>query len=312
MTKQYVKCINVDENTYLTLNKEYILVENDKYCYYIISNCGNKVGYFKYHFTEPYIKEEINLNINTISPDIAIHCTTEEESVAVVKIVNAAGKNFFNPKHLPWKHYANNLVINFKDSSIFNSHINSDNTKRFTIIPAAEFIKANQSISTEQQIENLQKQLDELKQSVRKSLFKTEDGKDVYIGDLFHIITAMNNIVGIIANNYSGRDSSVKYFSSYKKAEEWLETNKSKSETITIGSNHTCVVISKKSIKVGFEDIDVLRIKTLIGQLTFNFNKLGKYSVYLDKNARFISIGCSEFSLNELQQVVDIYNKLNS
>jgi len=43
------------------------------------------------------------------------------------------------------------------------------------------------------------------------------------------------------------------------------------------------------------------------------FNSLG---MEVDKNIRFIRIGCESenhlFSINELQQVVDIYNKLNS
>ncbi len=191
-------------------------------------------------------------------------------------------------------------------------------SKRFT----KPYTKESE-MNPQEEINDLRKKLQALEEKIQKNanpvLFTTEDGVDMRTGDPYwSIITSDINlqIYPHIANNISGKNlynkaGSNKYFSTEAAAKEWL-AKQSKVKELIIGSSNVKVRVEKNQLTVEGKQVSISALKTLIGFNRFGTTTIYAWDVDFDDKMRFIKIGCSNFSLNELQSVVDEYNKLNS
>ncbi len=88
-------------------------------------------------------------------------------------------------------------------------------------------------------------------------------------------------------------------------------------KTLTVGSNGITVTIKKGEIKARGNHIPVGVLEKIITEVKeIESYTIGTWSVGLSKDMRFIKVGCSSennlFSINELQDVINAYNKINS
>lgn len=92
---------------------------------------------------------------------------------------------------------------------------------------------------------------------------------------------------------------------------EWFEPiYKEQSKTLVLGSNSIKVEIFTDHIKADNKNVGILELKHLVSEFGKSI-RTSVWKVFIDKDNRCIIIGCSTFSLNEIQQVIDTYNELN-
>jgi len=110
-----------------------------------------------------------------------------------------------------------------------------------------------------------------------------------------------------------------KYFTlPHEIVESWEKVFEEESIKLIIGSKNDGVLITKNSIKFNNEIIiDIKQLKATVKALSPSLS-MGIYPVVLiydDLNSRKVRIGCKNenhlFSINELQSVIDAYEKLN-
>lgn len=96
-----------------------------------------------------------------------------------------------------------------------------------------------------------------------------------------------------------------------KATEEEIERTQQKK--VVIGNKGIEVTISKNLIAADSQFIDIAFLRSLLTQLTVKkYHNLPWNEFYLQKDIRFIKIGCCLFSIQEIEKVVNTYNELNS
>jgi len=74
---------------------------------------------------------------------------------------------------------------------------------------------------------------------------------------------------------------------------------------LTLGSSNIKIKISKSKIEATGREFNISWIKAVLGNMKGGF--CGDFAYYCPK----ITIGCSTFTLAELEQVIETYNELN-
>lgn len=234
-----------------------------------------------------------------------------------------------------WKVYKTNNGIGYNyenDQKLGYSPKSTYTDKVEIFITAESFIQANQPTMNKntqalEQIELLKAQILKIEESLKEPVWEPKVGEWVYVVDTASTSINKNGDVKTIKEIKWGRvgkgeTSDVKICKlagegSYERLQDIRpatpeEIAAAQVTTVTIGSSSIPVKISKGLIEADGKRIAIADLEITIQQIKqIEVGKITSWSVEVQNDTRFLKIGCSLFSPNEIQQVITEYKRIN-
>ncbi len=322
--KQYVRCISAIPLNWYKVDQEYKYINEESIWYHIRNNSGSDIPVQKENFTKPYNKS-INMNTNN---------TEALSKIADLrKQIDAIEQSLKEPEYVAgmWAVVVKpDFVFNhsgLKDGDIFqivkmdnDGHPDHKGSKWVntstegsgkgilsTFIRAAtkeEIAKANEIC------------IDDYVTIISGSASNCSQKKDGETFKVGHVGKSSSNLSGIWIHEESNDVGNGICRSRVRKAtpEEIKQYEASQVKPLTLGSRSIAVKISKGGIEANDRKFPIERLQSMIVVMK-NLKPIAEYPVTIPEDVRCIRIGCESqnnlFSINEIQQVIDAYEKLN-
>lgn len=192
------------------------------------------------------------------------------------------------------------------------------NSSEHKVIPTEQFLNDNQPTMNKntqalEQIELLKQQILKIEESLKEPVWEPKVGDWIANNKDGEIEQIGEKCGGEVYKSTKGRSMWIQKTGEthYRKATpEEIAANQQ--VTVTIGSSGIPVKISKGLIEADGKRIAIADLEITIQQTKqIEVGKITSWSVEVQNDTRFLKIGCSLFSPNEIQQVITEYKRIN-